>query len=114
LCLVAAGPAPFAFEAEQKGLELKVDLPPQQLYVAGDKDRLYQVITNLVSNAIKYTERGFVHLSAEASGDKAIISVRDSGIGMSREEHGKIFDQFYRVATRHAKSGRHGHRAVYR
>lgn len=86
----------FAFEAEQKGLELKTDLP-QQLYVAGDRDRLYQVITNLVSNAIKYTEKGFVHLSAEASGDKAVITVRDSGIGMSREEHGKIFDQFYRV-----------------
>ncbi|MFX4262439.1 ATP-binding protein [Pelotomaculum propionicicum] len=86
----------FAIEAEQKRLELKVDLP-QSLCVAGDRDRLYQVITNLVSNAIKYTEKGFVHLSAEVSGDKAIISVRDSGIGMSREEHGKIFDQFYRV-----------------
>lgn len=86
----------FAFEAEQKGLTLKTDLP-QPLYVAGDRDRLYQVITNLVSNAIKYTEKGFVHLSAEASGDKAIISVWDSGIGMSREEHEKIFDQFYRV-----------------
>lgn len=86
----------FIFEAVQKGLNFKTDLP-KSLYVAGDRDRLYQVITNLVSNAIKYTEKGFVYLSAKVSGDKAIISVQDSGIGMDPEEHGKIFDQFYRI-----------------
>lgn len=86
----------FIYETAKKGLKLKID-HPQSLCVAGDRDRLYQVITNLVSNAIKYTEKGFVYLYAEASGDKAIISVQDSGIGMSPEEHGKIFDQFYRI-----------------
>ncbi|MDD2553284.1 MAG: PAS domain-containing sensor histidine kinase [Desulfotomaculaceae bacterium] len=86
----------FTFEAEQKGLDFKIELP-QALYVAGDRDRLYQVITNLVSNAIKYTGKGFVYLYAGVSGDKAIISVSDSGIGMSREEHEKIFEQFYRI-----------------
>lgn len=86
----------FDFEAAQKGLDFKSELP-QSLYVAGDKDRLYQAVTNLVSNAIKYTEKGFVRLCAKAAGDKAVISVEDSGIGISREEQGKIFDQFYRV-----------------
>jgi PAS domain S-box-containing protein len=86
----------FIIEAAKKGLTFKTDIP-QSLFVAGDRDRLNQVVANLVSNAIKYTEGGFVYLRAKASGDKAIISVQDSGIGMSSDEHGKIFDQFYRI-----------------
>lgn len=86
----------FSFEAAPKGLDFKTVLP-QPLYVAGDGDRLYQAVANLVSNAIKYTESGFVCLSAKPAGDKAIISVQDSGIGISPEEYEKIFDQFYRI-----------------
>jgi len=86
----------FIFEAAQKGLDFNTVIP-QSLYVAGDRDRLYQVITNLISNAIKYTEKGFVYLCAKAMDDKAIILVQDSGIGISRDEQGKIFDQFYRI-----------------
>jgi two-component system phosphate regulon sensor histidine kinase PhoR len=86
----------FIIEAAKKELTFKTDIP-QSLYVAGDRDRLNQVFANLVSNAIKYTESGFVCLRAKASGDKAIITIQDSGIGMSRDEHAKIFDQFYRI-----------------
>jgi signal transduction histidine kinase len=67
--------------------------------VEGDKERITQVLNNLLTNAIKYSpisKSVLVELSVEM--DKAIVSVEDSGIGMDEEELGKIFDRFYRVS----------------
>lgn len=66
--------------------------------VEGDAPRLYQMLLNLIDNAVKYTPHGgSVTLTLYADGDMAEIRVRDTGIGISKEHQKKIFDRFYRV-----------------
>ena len=87
-------------KAHDKGLEFLVDVPlgiPQDLM--GDPLRLGQILTNLVNNAVKFTERGEVRLAAELleqTGDKVKLRflVHDTGIGMSEEQVGRLFRPF--------------------
>lgn len=75
-------------------VECPTDLPP----VRGNEEQLYQVATNLISNAIKYSpEGGSVTLGGKAEGDKVVIWVRDEGIGIAPELQEKIFERFFRV-----------------
>lgn len=68
--------------------------------IEGDKERLTQVFTNLVNNAIKFTpKRGKITIRAEKKGYNFIVSVRDTGIGIAERNLGKIFDKFYQVDT---------------
>jgi signal transduction histidine kinase len=93
--------------ATEKGvtLELVTDHPPE---VQADSDRLAQVIDNLVSNAVKFTNEGG-HVTVSVAGDPEALrlTVADTGIGIPREEHGQIFSRFFRAstATRHAIPG---------
>jgi signal transduction histidine kinase len=80
------------------GIELRVeadvDMPP----VAGDENQLRQVISNLVDNAIKYSPQGGdVELRLNRNGQFARIEVADSGLGIPRDEHDRIFEKFYRL-----------------
>jgi signal transduction histidine kinase len=80
------------------GIELRVeadvDVPP----VAGDENQLRQVISNLVDNAIKYSPQGGdVELRLNRNGQFARIEVADSGLGIPRDEHDRIFEKFYRL-----------------
>lgn len=69
---------------------------PAQLY--GDRDRIGQVIINLISNAIKYSpEATVINISTRISGNDVIFCVEDFGIGINEGEIGYVFDQFYRV-----------------
>ena len=93
----------LAPKAHAKGIELiqRVDAAVP-FSILGDVDRLKQVITNLVGNAIKFTERGHVliHVTAEAAGDPQIqlrFAVRDTGIGVSTEDQKKLFGSFSQV-----------------
>ena len=89
-----------AQKAHEKGLEFLADAAsniPEQL--RGDPLRLGQILTNLVNNAIKFTERGEIRLKIELleqTGEKAQLrfSVRDTGIGMTREQAAKLFQPF--------------------
>ena len=70
----------------------------EHLIVEADQQRIEQVIINLVSNAIKYSQHGDqVIVRASMTADKAKISVQDFGIGIEKEQQGRIFSRFYRV-----------------
>ena len=71
--------------------------PPWQVRVEGDPLRFKQVITNLLGNAIKFTEVGQVHVGVERSGDLLLISISDTGIGMSPQEISRLFKPFQQV-----------------
>jgi signal transduction histidine kinase len=77
-------------------LDLDVSLRP----IDGDRDRLAQTITNLVSNAVKYSPAGgSVAIATRNDGDDVVISVRDEGVGIAEEDLSRIFDRFERVET---------------
>jgi signal transduction histidine kinase len=64
-----------------------------------DRDRLEQVLNNLVGNAIKYSpDGGEVTVSARVEGDEVVVRVRDQGIGISHEDQERLFDRFYRAS----------------
>ncbi len=68
------------------------------LPVYGDKFRIYQVITNLLNNAIKYSPRSDkIVITAKAKNDQAIVSVKDFGIGIAKDKQQKIFEKLYQV-----------------
>jgi two-component system heavy metal sensor histidine kinase CusS len=82
--------------AESKGLSLRLD--GGALWVRGDEARLRQVFYNLFDNAIKYTpEGGTVEVAAGRRGSSAVVTVRDTGIGIAAEHLPRVFDRFYRV-----------------
>lgn len=83
--------------AEQKGLTLACQAEQALPEIRGDKNRLHQVLLNLISNAIKFTERGHVHLRAVREDRFVLVSVEDTGIGIAKEEQGTIFEKFRQI-----------------
>jgi signal transduction histidine kinase/DNA-binding response OmpR family regulator len=82
--------------AKQKGLEFIYEVPEDLKQVSGDRSRFVQIFMNLIANAIKYTNTGFVAVRAEQNELTVTVKVSDSGIGLSVEDQGKIFQKFYR------------------
>ncbi|RYY49398.1 MAG: PAS domain-containing sensor histidine kinase [Chitinophagaceae bacterium] len=80
---------------------------PENLPFFGDRERVGQVITNLVTNAIKYSpEGGKIEVALKTESDHLLLSVKDEGIGIPEGMHGKVFEQFYRANNyRQAISG---------
>lgn len=96
--LIASACDPVAMRAREKGLlfhsEIGSDVPCRLL---GDEGRLRQIVSNLVGNAVKFTESGFVRLHVSMAGEEPLalrFVVRDSGIGIPREKLGLIFEPF--------------------
>ncbi len=89
----------------QKGLQLKFT-PTELPTIQTDTDRLRQIITNLVSNAVKYTLKGDVKISATLKKDNIEINVTDTGIGIQAEELSKLFTKFHRVKDSQTKEAR--------
>jgi two-component system phosphate regulon sensor histidine kinase PhoR len=74
--------------------EIAEDLPP----VRADRDRLSQILLNVLDNAVKFTpEGGSVKLSAEAADGEVVVRISDTGIGVPRDEIGRLGERFYRV-----------------
>ncbi|MDQ6721831.1 MAG: ATP-binding protein [Candidatus Dormibacteraeota bacterium] len=86
-------------------VDFKADLDPRLPIVAGDRDRLIQVVSNLVNNAVKYSpDGGTVTLSSRVEGGFALISVTDTGVGIPPDEIGHVFERFRRVRSGAAQS----------
>jgi PAS domain S-box-containing protein len=84
--------------ANEGGVLLESQLPPDLSMVHADPDRVAQILTNLVGNACQYTPRGGeVIVSAEEKGGMVHVMVRDTGIGISPQDQGRVFDRFFRA-----------------
>jgi signal transduction histidine kinase/integral membrane sensor domain MASE1/CheY-like chemotaxis protein len=80
---------------DERGHDLRLSLPPEPIVLEADPTRLEQILSNLLTNAAKYTPgRGTIDFSAARDGDHAVIRVRDSGIGIRPEMLGRIFELF--------------------
>jgi signal transduction histidine kinase len=84
--------------ARQKSIRIEVSVSDNFPPLLADRHKLELIVINLLSNAIKYTpDGGDIWCEAWWEGDKALISVRDTGIGIPPEDHDKIFERFYQV-----------------
>lgn len=84
----------FEPKARDKGVELRVHLPETGIRVYADEDKLNQIFTNLVDNAVKFTPQGTIEIAAEEKEKEIICRVRDSGIGIGPLDLPRIFDKF--------------------
>lgn len=85
-------------QIEEKGLSLKLDIPEGLPPIIGDRDRVTQILTNLIDNARHYTPAGGqITVSAQVRGNFLQVSVADTGIGIAPEDQEKIFGRFYRA-----------------
>lgn len=83
--------------AQAKGLRISTDVAPDLPIGRGDERRLTQVLLNIVSNAIKFTDKGGVMIRAKASGTDFKLSVEDTGPGIAPEDQARIFEAFHQV-----------------
>jgi len=80
-----------------KKIKIDLDLPDKKLFVYGDKSRLDQVISNLLSNSLRYTDEGYIKVKANRRDDEIVFSIIDTGIGITQKAIKRIFERFYRT-----------------
>jgi len=83
--------------AEEKKLALKVMIPTDLPTGKGDEQRIAQVLLNLLGNAIKFTENGEVRVEVSVSSETFLVSVSDTGPGLSKTDQNKIFEEFHQA-----------------
>jgi PAS domain S-box-containing protein len=84
---------------EGKKLKLITNIPKELPNIIGDKYRLIQVFKNLLENALKFTDNGSIAIEAEKQKDNILITIKDTGTGISKDELKKIFNKFYQAYT---------------
>lgn len=90
----------FALRAGEHGLEFRVELAPTvPALVQGDKKRLTQALTNILDNALKFTQTGQISLRCHYTDDQATIRIHDTGIGIARDKQKMIFSPFEQIAS---------------
>lgn len=87
------------WQAEERNISLKiVNPPPKPVFVKGDRNRIMEVLINLIINGIKYGKKqGYVHVSFHDLEDSIMVEVTDNGIGIEKKHLPRIFERFYRV-----------------
>jgi len=96
--------------ASQKSVQIQLDIASETPMLNIDPDRMTQVLTNIIDNALQHTpEGGQINLSARSVGDSVELSIKDSGPGIDSEDVNRIFNRFYRTDTsRHRDDGGSG------
>lgn len=96
----------FTPQAQRAGVQLHLDIPDRLPILIADGDRLAQVFTNLLDNALKFTPPdGQVTLSAVNAGAELEVAVRDTGQGIPKESLARVFDRFYQVDASRSRAG---------
>lgn len=90
---------PHRETAEAKGLTFELELPAEPVIVRFDEQGFKLILSNLVSNAVKYTAEGTVSVRLFTEDDTAVLAVRDSGIGIPQEDIPKMFQEFFRASN---------------
>ncbi len=97
----------YKFHIRDMGFEIESKMPEEPVMIPIDKDAISQAFLNLLSNAVKYSEeRKHIRVEIVRETNSVLISVRDQGVGIAREELKKIFDKFYRVPNDMVKKPR--------
>ena len=92
--------------AKEKGLTLTMKLDSQLPEIKFDRDKIIQVLTNIVSNAIKFTEKGTIIITTSTKGNALYVSVQDTGPGIVEKDLSKIFNRFEQASSnKHKKAG---------
>jgi signal transduction histidine kinase len=97
--MLRASARSFASLARDKNLHFRFDEPDESMFVNADGDRIIQVLSNLLGNAVKFTNEGEIVVWAEVVEDMAQIHVRDTGIGIAPSDHVRIFEKFHQVGN---------------
>ena len=85
-------------DATERGQQLDVDVPRDPVVVLGDEEHLERMVSNLATNAVKFTpDGGRITLRVRAEGPRAAIEVQDTGVGIPEEERSLLFNRFYRA-----------------
>lgn len=89
----------YKFHLSNKGFHFTLSQPDYQVIICGDEEALSEAVINLIDNAVKYSgDIKSVALRLQKKNDSAFIEVEDKGIGIAKEEQGKIFEKFYRAS----------------
>jgi signal transduction histidine kinase len=89
--------------ASSKGLALRVQLPDRPVELESDAGKVRQIVLNLVGNALKFTDSGFVELSVRRRGEQAVVRVHDTGRGIHAEQLERIFEPFAQADQTHSR-----------
>ena len=89
----------YGFLLEEKNLKLRIDVNSEDCIVTTDQERLNQAFNNLISNAVKFTDQGYIHIGYRKDDDMLTFYVKDTGIGIPKEFHEIIFERFRQVET---------------
>src|SRR3990167_8533485 len=92
--------------ARSRGLELKTRFPNREVQLYADPDKTVQLITNLVGNAVKFTEKGFIEVSVSEESGEVVCSVKDTGIGIAPPDQSKIFSKFTQAGKRNERKSK--------
>ncbi len=84
-------------KADAKNIELRHRFEWENVIVHADIDKIRRVVNNLVDNAVKFTESGTVTVRVRVSENKVLVSVEDTGIGLSDEEQSRVFERLYKA-----------------
>lgn len=81
---------------QEKEVAISFSPPEQKIFIAANRDKIKIALENIIDNAIRYSPRGNVYISLNKEGDRVRIRVQDTGIGIIKEDYGRIFTKFFR------------------